>query len=46
MGLIQFGPTEKFQDKDQVIFFLNLAIILHVICPVKHAKLGGCNYLK
>lgn len=22
MGLLQFGPTEKFQDKDQVMSFI------------------------
>ncbi|XP_047388879.1 general transcription factor 3C polypeptide 1 isoform X3 [Sciurus carolinensis] len=34
MGLLQFGPTEKFQDKDQVFIFLkrNAVIIDTTIC--------------
>nr|XP_027804403.2 general transcription factor 3C polypeptide 1 isoform X1 [Marmota flaviventris] len=34
MGLLQFGPTEKFQDKDQVFVFLkkNAVIIDTTIC--------------
>ncbi|XP_074866838.1 general transcription factor 3C polypeptide 1 isoform X2 [Carettochelys insculpta] len=34
MGLLQFGPTEKFQDKDQVFIYLkrNAAIIDTTIC--------------
>ncbi|KAF6124687.1 general transcription factor IIIC subunit 1 [Phyllostomus discolor] len=34
MGLLQFGPTEKFQDKDQVFIFLkkNAAIVDTTIC--------------
>ncbi|XP_059010754.1 general transcription factor 3C polypeptide 1 isoform X1 [Mustela lutreola] len=34
MGLLQFGPTEKFQDKDQVFIFLkkNAVIVDTTIC--------------
>nr|XP_012320038.1 general transcription factor 3C polypeptide 1 [Aotus nancymaae] len=34
MGLLQFGPTEKFQDKDQVFVFLkkNAVIVDTTIC--------------
>ncbi|XP_051844236.1 general transcription factor 3C polypeptide 1 [Antechinus flavipes] len=34
MGLLQFGPTEKFQDKDQVFIYLkkNAVIIDTTIC--------------
>lgn len=34
MGLLQFGPTEKFQDKDQVFIFLkkNAAIVDTTVC--------------
>ncbi|XP_076997566.1 general transcription factor 3C polypeptide 1 isoform X2 [Tamandua tetradactyla] len=34
MGLVQFGPTEKFQDKDQVFIFLkkNAVIVDTTIC--------------
>ncbi|KAG8513544.1 LOW QUALITY PROTEIN: General transcription factor 3C polypeptide 1, partial [Galemys pyrenaicus] len=34
MGLLQFGPTEKFQDKDQVFIFLkkNAVVIDTTIC--------------
>ncbi|NXA41538.1 TF3C1 factor, partial [Eudromia elegans] len=34
MGLVQFGPTEKFQDKDQVFVYLkrNAVIIDTTIC--------------
>ncbi|XP_054438758.1 general transcription factor 3C polypeptide 1 [Pteronotus mesoamericanus] len=34
MGLLQFGPTEKFQDKDQVFIFLKkkAAIVDTTIC--------------
>ncbi|XP_069463928.1 general transcription factor 3C polypeptide 1 [Ambystoma mexicanum] len=34
MGLVQFGPTEKFQDKDQVFIFVkrNASIVDTTIC--------------
>ncbi|XP_075420767.1 general transcription factor 3C polypeptide 1 isoform X2 [Tenrec ecaudatus] len=34
MGLVQFGPTEKFQDKDQVFIYLkkNAVIVDTTIC--------------
>ncbi|XP_036268902.1 general transcription factor 3C polypeptide 1 isoform X1 [Pipistrellus kuhlii] len=34
MGLLQFGPTEKFQDKDQIFIFLkkNAAIVDTTMC--------------
>ncbi|XP_036134876.1 general transcription factor 3C polypeptide 1 isoform X1 [Molossus molossus] len=34
MGLLQFGPTEKFQDKDQIFVFLkkNAVIVDTTIC--------------
>ncbi|KAM9056830.1 general transcription factor 3C polypeptide 1 isoform 4-T5 [Megaptera novaeangliae] len=28
MGLLQFGPTEKFQDKDQVFIFLKKNVVI------------------
>ncbi|XP_023596774.1 general transcription factor 3C polypeptide 1 isoform X1 [Trichechus manatus latirostris] len=44
MGLLQFGPTEKFQDKDQVFIFLkkNAVIVDTTICD-PHYNLAHSN---
>ncbi|XP_057262564.1 general transcription factor 3C polypeptide 1 isoform X2 [Pezoporus wallicus] len=44
MGLIQFGPTEKFQDKDQVFVYLkkNAVIVDTTICD-PHYNLAQSN---
>ncbi|XP_066131590.1 general transcription factor 3C polypeptide 1 [Saccopteryx bilineata] len=44
MGLLQFGPTEKFQDKDQVFIYLkkNASIVDTTICD-PHYHLAHSN---
>uniref|UniRef100_A0A8D0HWB2 Ral transcription factor IIIC subunit 1 n=1 Tax=Sphenodon punctatus TaxID=8508 RepID=A0A8D0HWB2_SPHPU len=44
MGLLQFGPTEKFQDKDQVFVYVkrNAAILDTTICD-PHYNLAQSN---
>nr|XP_033818904.1 general transcription factor 3C polypeptide 1 isoform X2 [Geotrypetes seraphini] len=44
MGLIQFGPTEKFQDKDQVFVYMknNASIVDTTVCD-PHYNLAKSN---